>query len=603
VLQEAFVQEWKVTDIIRHRTAAWTGRHSGQSALLLGFAIFALLWILRIPFFALYVPNEDDISNLASSLLLAPGVRWYHWFTRGDSQFFDLYPDFPAHGEEFAWVSYSRPVFQFVIYLTHFVLGRDWAAYQVINCFAIAGMGAIAFQIAQTVLGLRVGPSVAGAILVVLSPPLWVSWLFGVGYAIEPLATLFVAGAFLAVLARRDFLCLALLFLALLTKETTLWAPLAAGITVMLRANADWPLRRQTSTAAAMLLPLGMWLGLRYAFFGGVGGTYATAGYTPFADFLKLVFVKLTHLHYLLITYKVPAGELFDREIASLMLDRGTALLIYALLSLWVLRVIPEAFQLVRSAIHDMRWPSADPFLLVTLWASIALAFHFMLPLAEDRYATSVVIFTWPALVTEIERRGKAIVWIGLAAVLAVSLSRTSYLLSKTIAAPLQIDNYRSMNGYRPMNAVIAQAPTGTRQIYVLSAGGLQVANPEYVGPILGVSAEIVRLAEIVWKCSDQGNLIAFDHSIINGTVSLNVTLPPCANLYFYTDRFNKEITDDRLYRNDRMSYELPEVDRKRQQRSLSLGQRMTVHLRPKGPARFIVEHGRRDGIAWFDTP
>ena len=283
---------------------ARTGRHSGGIALLLGFAIFGLLWILHIPLREIYVPNEDDISTLASSLLLAPGARWQDWFTRGYSHFFDLYPDWPAHGTEFARMAFTRPAFQFVIYLAHFVLGRDWASYQLINCFAVAGMGAVAFQIAQTVLGLRTGPSLVAAMLVVLSPPLWISWVSGVGFAIEPLATVLVAGAFLAVLARRDFLCLALLFLALLTKENTLWAPLAAAITIMLRPKLDESLRRRAFTAAAMLLPVAMWLGLRFAFFGGIGGTYATAGYTPLADFLKLIFFKLTHMHYLFITHK-----------------------------------------------------------------------------------------------------------------------------------------------------------------------------------------------------------------------------------------------------------------------------------------------------------
>ena len=192
-----------------------------------------------------------------------------------------------------------------MIYLAHFVLGRDWASYQLINCFAVAGMGAVAFQIAQTALGLRTGPSLVAAMLVVLSPPVLESWLLGVGFAIEPLATVLVAGAFLAVLARRDFLCLALLFLALLTKENTVWAPLAAAITIMLRPKLDESLRRRAFTAAAMLLPVAMWLGLRFAFFGGIGGTYATAGYTPLADFLKLTFHKLTHMHYLFITHKV----------------------------------------------------------------------------------------------------------------------------------------------------------------------------------------------------------------------------------------------------------------------------------------------------------
>jgi hypothetical protein len=81
------------------------------------------------------------------------------------------------------------------------------------------------------------------------------------------------------------------------------------------------------------------------------------------------------------------------------------------------------------------------------------------------------------------------------------------------------------------------------------------------------------------------------------------MTLPTCANFYFYTDRFNNDIANGRLYRNDTISYELPEVNPKPLQRSLSLGQRMTVHVRPNGPTRFIIEHGRPDGIAWFDTP
>src|SRR5215469_10385657 len=112
---------------------------AGGSALLLGFAIFVLLWILHIPLREFYAPNEDDISHFAGGLLLAPGAHWQDWFTRGYSRDFDLYPDWPAHAAEFAGTAYTRPAFQFVVYLAHFVLGRDWASYQLINWFAVAG--------------------------------------------------------------------------------------------------------------------------------------------------------------------------------------------------------------------------------------------------------------------------------------------------------------------------------------------------------------------------------------------------------------------------------------------------------------------------------
>ena len=121
---------------------------------------------------------------------------------------------------------------------------------------------------------------------------------------------------------------------------------------------------------------------------------------------------------------------------------------------------------------------------------------------------------------------------------------------------------------------------------------------------ILGVSAEIVRVAEIGWKCRDASDLVAFDHSTADGVVSMTVTLPTCANFYFYTDRFNNAFANGRLYRNDAMSYELPEADPSSDRSRVSiLGRRMTVHIRPNGPARFIIEHGGPNGIAWFDTP
>src|SRR5262249_10546270 len=162
---------------------------------------------------------------------------------------------------------------------------------------------------------------------------------------------------------------------------------------------------------------------------------------------------------YLFITHQVPSGEFADRGTARLMLDRATALLIYALLSLWAFRILPEAFDYVSRAVREIRWPIADSVFLVALWAAIALAFHFALPLAEDRYATSVVVFAWPALVAEVARRGKAIIWLGLALLCVVSLTRTSYLLVETIAEPLQNDKYRAMHALKSMDAVLIQAP------------------------------------------------------------------------------------------------------------------------------------------------
>ena len=261
-------------------------------------------------------------------------------------------------------------------------------------------------------------------LLVVLSPPVMDCWLLGVANAHEPLATVLVAGAFLAVVARRDFLCLMFLFAALLTKENAVWAPAAAAITIMLRPKPDEPLRRQVITAAVMFLPVVFWLGLRFAFFGGIGGTYATAGYRPLGNFLALTFQKLTHLDALFV-----GQHAFVTEGHGALLDRairlGTRLLTYALFSLLALRIVREIANRFRYAMtRGVGRPWTRPFssLCGPRLPSRSISHS---PCRNARYATSVVVFAWPALVAEIDRRRQAVIWLGLTVLCVVSALRS----------------------------------------------------------------------------------------------------------------------------------------------------------------------------------
>jgi hypothetical protein len=163
-------------------------------------------------------------------------------------------------------------------------------------------------------------------------------------------------------------------------------------------------------------------------------------------------------------------------------------------------------------------------------------------------------------------------------------------------------------NRYGPMIAALHQVPMDTRQVYVLSAGGLQNASPEYVRLVLGASAEIVRVIDINWQCSESSDPVAFGHSIADGVVTMTVTLPPCALFGFNMGRLDATtIADGGLYRNATMSYELPEAypitPTEWREPAFYLGRKMTVRIRPNGPARFIIQQGEPEGIVWFDTP
>jgi hypothetical protein len=127
-------------------------RNLGSSALLLGVVIFGLLWAVGSGYRQVYVARVDDVTALADGLLLVPGARWEDWFTRGHSDFFDPYPEWPR-----GLTAFARPAFQSVIYLAHFVLGTDWPSYLAINYLGVAGVVVVAFAVARTALGLGVG--------------------------------------------------------------------------------------------------------------------------------------------------------------------------------------------------------------------------------------------------------------------------------------------------------------------------------------------------------------------------------------------------------------------------------------------------------------
>jgi hypothetical protein len=393
------------------------------------------------------------------------------------------------------------------------------------------------------------------------------------------------------------------------------WAPLAASVTIMQRPKVDESVQRRAFVALAMLSPLAIWIGLRLVFFGGIGGTYATAEYVPVSDFLGLIWRKLTHMQYLFINHKVHHEGSEDRGMLVLALDRAAKLFVYAFLGLWALRIVPEAANRISHFMHRTRAPAVNGEFLVAMWGVAALVFHFAIPLPDERYATSVVVFAWPALVAEVQRRGNTIIWLSLAMCFVVSLTRSSQRLVEWIAPSQALSRACPTfdasvalrdTDYKSMDAALRRVPPWIQQIYVLSAGGLQRTNPDYVRVALGLSAQIVRVIEIDSNCGEANELVDFDHHIADGVVSLTVTLPPCATFFFEANRFD-HFAHGRLYRSDTMSYELPDAYPVKQtkwwERAFVLGRRMTVHIRPNGPARFIIEHGASKGLAWFDTP
>lgn len=574
-----------------------------REGLLVALAIFGLLWLVGWSYREVYVARVDDVTALADGLLLVPGARWEDWFTEGHSHFFDAYPEWPR-----GITAFARPAFQFLIYLAHFLFGRDWSSYLALNYLGIAMVAAVAFAIARSALRLGAGAALVAAALVFLSPSVLQNSIWQVGFASEPLAGALVGGAFLALVARKHTACSALLLVALFTKETAAWAPVAAAMSVLVQPPAGANLRRRFVIAGGMLLPLVLWLAFRFAFYGGIRGTYATAPYSPFLGFLQLTFRKIIHFDHLFISEDVGVtggswpiiDRLFRISVAGLL-----ALLFFW----WAIRALRELTPRFMAGMSERQWPAVDARWLVTLWALTGLALYVILPVSNPVYATSAVMFAWPAVVAEIWQ-GRSVLRAALAVCLPLSLMQMAHFLVGISLPPLHpymVENYRAA---AEMDTLLRDTPAGIRQIFVVSsARSVAPANPAYLQPFLGVGAQIVHLIDVDWNCEAEGDHVTFYYARADSVVTLSASLPECAAFEFgYADAGKNALSGTRIRRDDLVQYELPEahpVERNHPwEPELFLGRRVVAQVHLRVPARFVIERGGSEGgLAWFDTP
>ncbi|HKX07778.1 MAG TPA: hypothetical protein VJN67_06265 [Stellaceae bacterium] len=433
--------------------------------------------------------------------------------------------------------------------------------------------------------------------------------IWQLGFASEPLASALVGGAFLALVARKHTACSALLLVALFTKETAAWAPIAAAMSALVQPPAGLNLRRRIVIAGGMLLPLALWLAFRFAFYGGIGGTYATASYSPFLGFLQLAFRKVIHLDRLFITEDVGltggSWPTLDR-----LFRISAALLLASLFLWWAIRALRELSPRFVAAISERQWPAVDARRLAALWAVTGLSLYVVLPVNNPVYATSAVMFAWPAVVAEIWQERRVLLRAGLVACLPLSLMQMTHLLVGVSVPPMHpymIENYRAA---AEMDALLRDTPASIRQIFVVSsARSVAPANPAYLQAFLGLSAQIIHLIDVDWNCDAEGDHVTFDYALANSAVTLSASLPECASFEFgYAEVGENALSGTRLRRDDLVQYELPEVhpvDRHHPWESeLFLGRRVIAQVHPRGPARFIIERGGADGgLTWFDTP
>ena len=352
------------------RGASSVARADRETAAVL---LAGLLFLLGVySFFSIRLYNgyflvRDDPGNIGGTV--EGGLRG--WLTRGMAGYYHVYPEWPQPG----FSNFYRPVWNLIINVEQAVFGQHYWAWFLAFC---------ALQYAATFLFLRVlrmldvppRPALLFAILFLFNPAFLNFGFVYPGFQFDVFASLLLLAAFYQLLDGRYGLALALITAAVFTKETTIFAPVAAAISVLI-------LKRDAKWSVAMLAPLLIWAAARWlAFHAVMGGTFASPAnaHDLFANIGKGVIVW-------------PSGVVPAAVPLQLTSAYGIALLAFLLVNtaLWVI-LFYAGWQVVRALRQAPEKPESKLQAVLLIWTLGALSFC-MLTRPQTRFGASLYVF------------------------------------------------------------------------------------------------------------------------------------------------------------------------------------------------------------------
>jgi hypothetical protein len=244
------------------RSSAASANH-GTTAVMLA-ALLLLIGIYAYFYIRLY--NDyllvlDDPGNIGGTV--EEGLRG--WLTRGMADYYHVYAEWPQS----AFSDFYRPVWNLIIFTEQTILGQRYWAWFLAFCALQYGGTLLFLRLLQS-LGMPPRSALPFAILFLFNPAFLSFGFIYPGYQFDVFASLLLLSALYQLLHYRYGSTLALITAAVFTKETAIFAPVAAALTVfILKRDAKWSL--------AMLVPLLAWVAARWlAFHAVMGGTFAS---------------------------------------------------------------------------------------------------------------------------------------------------------------------------------------------------------------------------------------------------------------------------------------------------------------------------------------
>lgn len=452
-----------------------------------------------------------DEPAVISEILNQSAVEW---FSEGFTKYFIVYPEWFI-----AVTNFSRPMMNLIPYLEYQIFGNNFSLYYV-PFFCLQLCGALVVSYFLRMASVPVYMSYLFLFLFLINPAFVNFDLVIIPYQFDVVASIFALFAFFALWKSRHILAMLCLFLAVFTKETALFAPVAAAATEII-----W--RKNLFRSALMLVPLVVWGFLRWATFGALtGGTYAMGpGFWGLvAGVFKGALIWPTGI------VAAPNGllSLFRSGLDAPVLSFYTVIILSNLL-LWVFILYYAV--LIAGRLISEKGQSSDPALVSGLffWALGALGFCVGLGL-ENRYGASAYAFLllFLAVVLFGERQPSFPKWVSSSIVLllisACACNLTQFFTVDQIAFSAGVDRQRAL--YEALRTV----PQDRETVYVVNAPGELGSSPKYLESAWHIAVNVVFINQIL-GCLTAPDSIGTSVEFSGGTLIIDI--PPCATYKF----------------------------------------------------------------------
>jgi hypothetical protein len=498
-------------------TALWSAFAS-----LVTFALFTLFWTIEInPY---YFPYGDSFALFVNS---APRFHplYSSWFLHGFQTYFGAYPDMSVHASNFI-----RPVVNGTFFLGWYVYGSHWSRYLLTTYGVIGLLAGTTCFIARHLLKLSIRITSLAVLCVIIAPSVDSGAIFDPTFAFDLLGGLLVLLATAALIADALIPCWILLALAIFTKETTLFAPVLTAAILFVR-NYNKPILKRLAISGGFLLPLAIWMGLRWYDFRGEKGVYVLMGSGSHGP----IHVMLVHLLIGLTIWPIAAVVYWSSIPLTLRLLEKVSLVINlifwagvatAMFRKLLKRTAPHRDLAAQLRTGDERYAVA----ILTLFCASSLLLPLLLnvPRRFGGVFYPLFLLCLAYLTQHARNRG----WRAAAAATTVAVGITGAIL---IVADIQ----HTTPGLRPAwalsHAYVSQLSTSTEPILFLVddlSGGF--SSDDYVKQFSGYSGQLIRVNDLQWNYScDVNSLVNVEpQTADNAIVTSNFPIR-CGNHVF----------------------------------------------------------------------